>query len=385
MTEIQKYEPTLWLKKSLTPEKEVELTKKQTRKQTRKEIELLDQKILDNLCDYFWMNLSKIHNSLHKSFWISLIPVLINYKKIIENDLQSLSSGIIAKIKKSIVIKISNLNSIVEEQISNEIDKYWNTDNLKNQRWIVNSKLIEELSYVNNILLPSAQFLIKYNMWIVDQKILTTYFEINKIHIKLLIWEIEEMLNAEVDNNWDFNEWIFSTQRVLDMWWFLWLFKSKDASFAEKDLLILPTKISFLNDKDKTIEVNAQKKYMIAVATQTAIEWWPAMVWSVFPWLGTVIWGIIWNFLWAWIDVSNTFSSTDVLLDIIQSAWLVDPDYRMEKTWMDQVLAWIWLIPWITLALKWSIIAKYMSKIPSDEILESVKKMIPIIFGWDNI
>ena len=331
------------------------------------------------------MNLSKIHNSLHKSFWISLIPVLKNYKKIIENDLQSLSSGIIAKIKKSIVIKISNLNSIVEEQISNEIDKYWNTDNLKNQRWIVNSKLIEELSYVNNILLPSAQFLIKYNMWIVDQKILTTYFEINKIHIKLLIWEIEEMLNAEVDNNWDFNEWIFSTQRVLDMWWFLWLFKSKDASFAEKDLLILPTKISFLNDKDKTIEVNAQKKYMIAVATQTAIEWWPAMVWSVFPWLGTVIWGIIWNFLWAWIDVSNTFSSTDVLLDIIQSAWLVDPDYRMEKTWMDQVLAWIWLIPWITLALKWSIIAKYMSKIPSDEILESVKKMIPIIFGWDNI
>ena len=112
---------------------------------------------------------------------------------------------------------------------------------------------------------------------------------------------------------------------------------------------------------------------MFAIAAQVSLEAWPAIFWSIVPWIWNLIWAFIWNLAWGGIDLTDTFSDTEVLLDMLQFAWRVDPNYRMDKTWIDNVLAWLWLIPWATIVIKWAKLSKFLWKLPKEEVVEWIK------------
>jgi len=144
--------------------------------------------------------------------------------------------------------------------------------------------------------------------------------------------------------------------------------------------------ISLLSEEDEAIERSAMLWFMWGIAWHIAIEWWPAVLASVVPWAGTAAWAIVWNFLWAGIDIADVFSDKEAILEILKTAWVVPQEYHMEKTLVDNILAGIWLIPWATLAVKSTKLANLMSKfkVSWNEILQSMQNVLPIL-RWDEI
>lgn len=102
--------------------------------------------------------------------------------------------------------------------------------------------------------------------------------------------------------------------------------------------------------------------FMWAIAAHIAIEVWPAVIWSVIPWPGTAIWAVVWAWLWAGVDVVDVFSDREILMVMLQKVWAVPEEYRMDKTWIDNLLAWIWLLPFATSAIKWLKLLELMKK-----------------------
>jgi hypothetical protein len=77
--------------------------------------------------------------------------------------------------------------------------------------------------------------------------------------------------------------------------------------------------------------------------------------------------------VWAEIDLYDVFNTEETLLQIVQAAWLVDKNYKVKKTIVDNVLAALWLIPWGTQLIKWTKLAKYLENIDSKTCLNSKK------------
>ena len=50
--------------------------------------------------------------------------------------------------------------------------------------------------------------------------------------------------------------------------------------------------------------------------------------------------------------MADIFTDEDVLLKAARKMPWVDSNYRMDKQWYDNVLAWIWLVPWMTILTK---------------------------------
>ena len=320
--------------------------------------------------------------------WLDLFIMLDGYKKYIENNLSWLDKKIVDKIKQSIMIKVWLINWEIEELKTNEQEKYWNLDNFKNNRWILNWQIQDLFEDLNGEILPSAFFLLKYTesdnreKFKTDARSWVEYWSTNWYDksVEAHISEIEEMFSADLDDEWNFDEWFFSTQDIL------WTWNERESKILENIWFDKSwiTEISLLNEKDKKIESEATKYFMLAIAAQITIEVWPAVAWSVVPVLWTAVWALWWAVIWWTIDVVDMFSDTETLLDLVQWAWLVDPSYRMKKTWVDNVLAWIWLIPWMTVAIKGKKISEFLSKIPKDEVSEWMKKVFSaIITVWD--
>lgn len=319
------------------------------KEKNKDELDSINNETLSNLSKYFWwVDFSKLNNSLHESFWITLIPALKNYQKIIETDLKSLSPNIIAKIKKSIAIKVWALPSLVQEKTTTELKEYWNTNNLKDERWNVSSRLNEELDFINNRLLPSAQFLVKLNSWEVETKkkeLKSNNWDQSFIDNKInkLTKEIKQMFDSEVDEEWNFNEWFFSTQSILDL---NTLFEWTWEVFAKEHLWIKPVEITFLNEADKEIENKAMMWYMWACVFQMLPYAWATMSIPV--------------------DAMDAFSSEEWTITYLKWLWLVDPKFRMEKLWVDNAFWAVWLVAtvvWLQWLVKSWKLAKAMDKI----------------------
>jgi len=346
----------------------------------------------------------ELENKLNKyGLNLNIWKFLNWYKEYIENNLQWLKPEYKEKIKQSIWMKVLKLSTIIDERI-NFVDKQieeWNykkedrKKEIQNQRWIINSKLQEDFSFVNNELLPSTMMLIKYKNKKTSMREETLYNLSDKIE------ETKKMLESNLLLDWTFDKTIWDagwkpweagtntwdifdtsmTNATLTNKWIDWdLFKQKH--------ITLPKWTSILNEQDEKIEAEAIKWYMIAVASQIAIEVWPAVAASVLPWVGTAFWALAWAVAWWTIDLADAFSDEEVLLKLVQKAWLVNPNYRMNKTWIDNILAGIWILPWATEAIKWAKVAKYLSKLPSEEVSSWIEKIQEIMISqatWKKV
>lgn len=264
-------------------------------------------------------------------FWIEwwVTQMLTQYSEYIEKNLWALSPDIREKIYHSIGIRMWNLWTLVDEVKTTQQE---NPENgaLTNYRWIVNSKIEGELWEINNKILPSALLL---NTWIQDPEKIhdaeSTIFTFNEFWetqdagqqrqaMSYKISEIEDMFAAELDSDGQFDEWGVES---LNQNATLQIDREEDANiFAaaggkKEDL----EGISLLSEADKKLEAEAMLYYLCAVGVQCL-----PYVWAV---TGVAA------------DATDIVSSTDATLDGLKGMWLVSPEYMMEKTALDSLLA----------------------------------------------
>jgi len=408
------------------------------------EIEQVEKSIetLSSLSEYFGIsNLETIHTALTtEGLNLDIVQYLAWYKSYLENDLSDLDSGIKKKIILSIWIRISNIWKDVEAvkkearkdirkqniKIEKEADKIddpvrkekklaekWDENDLSSSRWILNKKIQDSLGEVKNKILPSAfmkqewdkandkdafiQDMIsnmKYEYFPHDEagydlaaRTVHQQKQAHKHVFRYTAEQISEMFAANVDpKNGQFDEFgrnQISQSRTLRVNIWNQVERFQAIGWDMKTL----NEISLLNEEDKKIEKNAMLCFMWAIGCHIAIEWWPALLASVVPWAWTAAWAIVWNVLWAGIDIGDLISSKEFLLETLKVAWMVPKEYHMEKTLIDNVLAWLWLIPWVTLAVKTVKLTELMTKfwVVWSEVTQMMEKVMPLLKWWKNI
>jgi len=331
------------------------------------------------LSNYFWiesLSYFELKEQLDE-LWLDITVLMTGYQEHIENKLWDLPQEVKQKVILSIWMRISSLSTIVAD-----IYHKTNSEDFKNNRWIINSKLQEELWFVNNELLPSleayskiqsgTQVPDKYNQtifWEVDLDNVTRYSRPNYsanpdyINMDFKLKEIEQLMWAKIDEDGDFVEAKFGlyTQSIFDM------NNSADNNLMN-DLWVQQIDASLLSPEDMKIEEQAMLYFMAAIAVQVWVE---------------TVWAIPGMVVGWWVDLYDTFSSEETLLGIVQAAGLVNTDFKMEKTWVDNVLAWLWLIPWATQIIKGSKLAKYMDNVDMKAFEVAKQKVKEKLWMWN--
>ena len=281
--------------------------------------------------EYFWIDTEQIWEIQWEldSLDLDINNILDWYKTYIETNLSWLTKEQIDKVKLSISNRILGLWGEIK-------DLKWDLDDwedFKNNRWIINEKITDNFSDINNKLLPSLALLSKINSW---ENINLREEWLYDVRDKLE--KIKKMLWAEVLSDWDFDK-TWKSMELIDAntnnWNILDIREDIDARFLEENWITSIEDISLLSEKDKQIESTAQYTFYALLAIQIWLEFTP-----------------IWWTAWAWIDWADIFSDEDVLMKFATGMPWVDSNYKVEKTWVDNALATIWLIPWWTILTK---------------------------------
>jgi len=306
------------------PDFKKELTKFQDANSTKVELMLkassneteINQDKISNF-DYFWIDTNKIQEIQNEldSLGLDINLLLEWYRKYIETNLEWLDEKIKDKVKLSILNTVLNLWTEIK-------DLKWDLEpweDFKNNRWIVNEKIQDSFSFINNELLPSIEVYLKkdnFDFW---------YFDKDK-----KIEEITEMLNADVDDEWNFDEWFFSMQNVFD-------YESDiDRKVLEANNIQKIEGISLLSPEDIKIQEDAMISFFILIWVQ------------IIPYL--------WAPISVWVDIRDIYSNEDATIELWKKLWMIDSNFKMWKEWYDNVLWWVWL--WLTVIwLQW--IAKW--------------------------
>jgi len=316
----------------------------------------------ENPLDYFWNweNLELVQQEL-ESIWLDLSVLLTWYKTFIESNLALLPWEVKDKVKLAILKRLLDVWEIVSELKEESTSE----EDFMNSKWIANSRIQDKLWFVTNELLPSLEAYLKIQSWVeIPEKYNNEYLDQihlrrnwNYVDVDHKMSEIEELLQAEINEKWEFDEWFLYTQSILD-------FTNEANANLLADLWVWELEVSLLNDKDKKIEDEATLYFM-------------AMIW-VQIWVETA-WWVAWSIIWWWVDLVDSFSNEEQLLNIVQWLDLANKDYKMDKIWLDKVLAWMWILPWMTQIIKWSSLAKYLKNIPGerfDKAIDAVKGVL---------
>lgn len=297
--------------------------------------------------DYFWIDptkMSEIKSEL-KILNLDINEFLEWYKNYIETNLSWLTEEQKSKVKLSISNKVLAIWKVIQE-LKWEL-KNW--EDFKNNRWIINEKIGDNFSEMNNKISPSLSLLSKINSW---EKINLKEDWLYDVSEKFE--EIKKMLWSEVLPNWDFDK-TWKSWELIDAntnnWNILYTENKNDARFLDEKWIKWIEWVSLLNDTDKQIEKTAQYTFYALLAVQIWIEFTP-----------------IWWTVWAWIDWADVISSEDSLMKITKIMPWVDSNYKIEKTWIDNTLATIWLIPWLTILTKSPKLANWIFKLNPSEL-----------------
>lgn len=291
---------------------------------TSEEISLLKNTFL---LDKFWA-WEKVSQSMEdlNSIGLDITQLLSGYDSYIESELKDLPAIYKNKIKKAIWLKLSWVSKIISQQKS--IARQSNTP-FENKKWIINEQITDLLEDVNDKFLPSAKFLVMFDSiekYKTNPKFSKNTYEMwnTNYHIRLddKKQQILEMFNAELDENWNFDEWFFSLQTdIIDLssiswekiWESLWIDKKED--------------IILLNEKDKKLEADIMIKYMAFV--------------------GTMLLPYAWAITSIPSDLIDTFGSSDWVLTSMQEYGILSPEemkYEISTSWVETVFWIVWLV-----------------------------------------
>ncbi|MCH2189128.1 hypothetical protein MK079_04855, partial [Candidatus Gracilibacteria bacterium] len=348
------------------------------------EKDMLGQCEVDDVLDYFGVGerFSGLEGEL-ESIGLNLSLLLEDYKNILENNLDGLDNVVLEKVKDSIVKRLERLGEIVEELRMEEIEKHGNLDSFGENRWIINEKIGEHLGFVNNELLPSIEAYLKVqNGAEVDERFTRTVVgevdmsgvnrysqakgygpNLDYIPVSHHLSEVGELLKASVDSEGNFDEGFFSTQQLFDIQ------NPKHAKFLES-IGVSGKEVSLLNEKDIQIEQEAMLYFMAAIGVQIGVE---------------TLGGVVGMIAGGGVDVYDAFSSEEELLNMVQGLGLVDQEFRMDKTWVDNVLAGLGLIPGGTQLMKGSKLAKYLDTVDAKVFENAMERVKEKLVGSEKV
>ena len=296
------------------------------------------------IIDNFWLSEQEVARLKEYSdyFDLDIFSALNNYRKYIEENFDwKLSHQIVTKIQLSIGRRFLQLSSIIEELRQQEIEQYWNLDSFKDAKWVINARMQESLQFIDNKLLPSASLYahfwrIESNSWVLQDwpwnlNMLSKYSRewdpvgLSFTWIDKRLAEIEEMFQADIDLEWNFNEWVISTQDIYD------------ASDPEQVRRYFHGRkiekvewVSILNESDQEIQRN--------------VECW--IMWCCLLSICPGAWEIL--------DVQNLVSNEGEFISLLRKVWLIPDGYRMPPNMIDTIITSLWLIAsLLTLGLAW--------------------------------
>lgn len=348
-----------------------------TRQEVTKEQEQVE---IQKFAQYFSIPAEKLQE-LTKTLkeWgldLDVLQLLEKYKKYIDENLVWLDSQYLQKVKQSIGLRTLSIWKIVGDLKKKESDM----SQFQNNKWIINEKVMEHFERVDKAILPSCIFYIKYSQKENREKLiqfLTTKYppwmlSRNKYQHEMDLTKYldatKKMLDSKLTDEWDFDKWWFWTQFIFDE-----RFPEPEFYLNETQTPKVP-EFSILSEEDKEIERKAKLYFIAAVGVQI--------------WLGSATW-LAWPVAWtggtlvsAWIDAADLFSSTEVLIDILQGVGLVDPRYRMEKTLFDNFMAGLGIIPGISIAVKQQKIAKFLSKFSQNQVTKAMWETGEALKDW---
>jgi len=279
---------------------------------------------------------------------LDISQYLSGYKDYIENDLADLEPEIKEKIIASIWIRISRLWDIVQKI------KKQHPDEISGQRWILNTKVQDNLGEINDKILPSAFMLQEYSKAenkdvFIEKTIADMEFEEYEITwweygiwngvvtierqqnivrgmLERNISEAQEMFNAPVDTkSWEFDEFGFNGMAQIDtlqvnMGWHAKRFEAMGWNISKI------SEITMLSEADQAIQSDAMVAYLITVLSQ------------LIPYAGAV------TSIPA--DLTSTLTNQDGVMKWLKASWIVPKEFNMEEfpaEWL------IWLISlWAT-------------------------------------
>lgn len=286
----------------------------------------------NNLFEFFWgEKIKEIANSLWE-IGLDIKWLLIDYKELFENDLASVPEDKKSKIITAITNKISSI--------------YWDIkDSLKEEgnKWIINKMILNELSFINNELLPTLKIMELVKAWEeIPEEFRHAYnpwksgewynykgqSNEDYIDFKYIKKELDEVLNSKVNEEWDFDEWFFSVQKIID-----WTNSIHNKLLTKMG--VENERISLLSPEDLEAEDKAVVWLVAMWIAQSTIEtaFWP--VWTIVSW---------------WIDLADWVGNSYVVVDILKSMWIVPPEFKMEKTMLDRFISIASFLPLVTQA-----------------------------------
>ncbi len=283
----------------------------------------------------------EVFKKLKLNFW----KILLWYRKYINENLSGLNPVIINKIKKSIKIKVLNSANKIDDILEEAKE---NNENIVNYRWVINERIWDELWFINYKLLPTANLYLNkdnVNFWYFDKSV--------------KIEEIEEMFEAKVDNDWDFDEWFFSTQIIFDYE------NSLDSRVLEYNKIDKVIWVDMLSEKDRQIEGIIMAKYL------------------------AFVWTMLLPYLWAISsipsDLNDVFSDYEWTIKTMKAYGILsweELEYIMDKSYIDNIAWLVWIIAtifWAQWAIKWLRSSKIFIKLEKlgfslDEISNLVLK-----------
>lgn len=287
------------------------------------------------------------------SLWLNLFKLLKGYKNFIQIKLTWLDAGITNKIIESISRKVWLIDGKIEALKTKETKDYWKLDNFKNNRWIINNQIKDLFEKTNSQVLPSAYVLVESN------KINTPTPEEQK-----KIDQINAMFRAILTDDGDFDK-TWTSFEILDANTNNWqVFDTKtDVSFFKKiwynkDEL---SELSLLSTADEKIESDATMWYMAWVWVLLGND-----VATFATWIWAIPWAVIWWTYWA----VDAFKDEDLMISLLKNSGAIPEEYRTDKKLLDNILAWVWVIPWVRLLTKWEKLAKYISKLSPERLVK---------------
>lgn len=296
--------------------------------------------------------------------WLDLNQFLAWLQNKIDTDLPFLSPQAKEKICKSIWIK----TLMLWDTLANMDLEDFSWQELLNQRWIINSKVQETYNFYTNELFPTLELKNKLDNWETipaeytrrkDRQRWAGYMS----WVNSAFRELDELMAVEIDENWDFNEWWFETQRLLSTWSYENMLADMWVESSEN--------ISMLSEEDQKTE-------------SIASLWEMCLVWiSCLPY--------IWAIPSVLMDANDLMWRQPLAINALKSSEVLDSWYQIENTWLTKLTAWTSLIltpTWMQgFAKAWKL-ARSASKINNLD-MNTINKVVNVIteklWFWDEI
>ncbi len=348
--------------------------------------------IQEDVIDYFSLDAQQIWELQGKlsEVWLDIFQLLASLKEHIETQLADLPEEYKEKIRNSIGRKTGNISELVAEMK----EESTSGEDFKNKRWMLDEKIGNAYNFYTTELFPTLEVKLTLARGETIPERFSTpirqahtpngteYTTINEefTPAHLYMEEIDELLNAPLDSDGNFDEGFFSTQNLLSS-----NNEVHNALFEEMNITKTEN-ISLLSEEDKEIQQNAMIAYFILIGVQ------------MIPYLGAPI--------SLWVDGVDTFSSHDGTLELGKSLWMIDESFQMEKQWYDNALWGVWLAltaVWLQGIAKWKKLANSFTSLEkigfwrieemlqifgnklwiSQERLNGITEYLRSLFKWD--